>query len=116
MVEKGKGISFQEYRSGIEKQNELIHQLDRLLDRYDIIITLSTAGEAPRGLHTLDKGDSCLIWTLCHTLAINLPLFKGPNNLPFGAQIISRRLKDYDLLDFARYLEKEGLFRDWKEV
>ena len=116
MVEKGKGISFQEYRSGIEKQNELIHQLDRLLDEYDIIITLSTAGEAPRGLHTLDKRDSCLIWTLCHTLAINLPLFKGPNNLPFGAQIISRRLKDYDLLDFARYLEKEGLFRDWKEV
>jgi len=115
MVEKGKQISAAQYMEGLEEQNKLTHQLDDFLKNYDIIITLSAAGDASRGLHTIDKKDSCLIWTLCYVPALNLPIFKSPNGLPFGAQIVSRRYRDYNLLNFARYLEEEGLLKHWKD-
>ncbi|MEW5948518.1 MAG: amidase [Thermodesulfobacteriota bacterium] len=109
MVERGRRIGTPDYMAGLENQNRLTRRLDQFLDDYDILITLSTAGQAPRGLHGRDKKDSCLIWTLCHVPAINLPVFESPQGLPFGAQIISKRYRDYDLLDFTKYLEREGL-------
>ena len=115
MVEKGRRTSLDEYRNGLEQQNSFIHLLDSFFDKYDIIITLSTAGEAPKGLSTRDKKDSCLIWTLCHVPAISLPIFRSPKGLPFGAQIVARQYRDYDLLNFARLLQQKGFLRDWKD-
>jgi len=115
MVEKGRKISIDKYLEGLNKQNDLIHKLDTFFEKYDFIITLSTAGEAPKGLYTRDKKDSCLIWTLCHVPVINLPVFKSPNNLPFGAQIIARRYNDYYLLEFTKFLEREGMLNPWQE-
>ncbi len=114
MVERGRTISAEVYKRGLEDQNGLIHLLSSFFDEYDIIITLSTSSEAPKGLYTNDKKDSCLIWTLCHAPAINLPIFKSPNNMPFGAQIIAKIYKDYDLIEFARFLKEEGLIMNWK--
>lgn len=108
MVENGRRISIEDYSWGLERQRFFIHQLDEFFEKYDFILTLSTAGEAPKGLYARDKKDSCLIWTLCHAPAINLPVFKSPKGLPFGAQIVSRRYRDYDLLDFAKILERGG--------
>lgn len=116
MVEKGRKISIQKYYHGLEKQNEYIHMLDEFLSKYDIIINLSTGKEAPKGIYGRDIKDNCLIWTLCHVPSMNLPVFRSPNGLPFGAQIVSRRYRDYDLLDFSTYLEREGLLKDWREV
>ena len=117
MVEKGRRVSYDEYMKGLEKQNLFIHQLDYFFDKneYDAIITLSTAGDAPRGLYTREKKDSCLIWTLCHVPAINLPVFKSPKGLPFGAQIVARQYRDYNLLNFARYLNRKGIIKLWNE-
>ena len=114
MVENGRRITLEEYRRGLEKQRQLIHELDKFLEEHDCIITLSAAGEAPKGLHAADQRDSCLIWTLCYTPSLNLPIFKGPQGLPFGAQIVSRRFRDYRLLDFARYLKEKDLLKDWR--
>ena len=114
MVERGKETNPVEYKKGLEQQNSLIHQLDNFFNCYDVIITLSTAGEAPQGLYTRDKKDSCLIWTLCHVPSINLPVFKSPNGLPFGAQIVAKQYGDYDLLNFATFLEQRGFLTDWK--
>ena len=41
-----------------------------------------------------------------------LPVFTGPNRLPFGAQIYARRYSDYLLLDFARHLHAHGITGD----
>ncbi len=111
LVENGKKIQKREYIDGLESQRQLNSLLEHFLGDKDIIITLSTAGEAMKGLHTPDIKDSCLIWTLCHVPAISLPAFKGPNGLPFGAQIVSSRYRDYDLLAFAGMLEREGLIQ-----
>jgi len=115
MVEKGRQITTETYLEGLEKQKAFIKQLDTFFEQYDVIITLSTSSDAPKGLHTRDKKDSCLIWTLCHVPTINLPVFRSPNNLPFGAHIITRQYRDYNLLNFAKYLENEGLLKSWKD-
>lgn len=110
MLLRGQRISLQEYRKALEGQRRLAESLDHWFkDRWDIGLTLSTAGEAPRGLPSLDRPDSCLLWTLCGVPAINLPLFIGPSGLPFGAQVVARRYNDFDLLEFVQFLRERDL-------
>jgi len=108
MVENGRKISHDQYLDALNRQELLLDTIDDFLDGYDVAITLSTAGEAPKGLEGKDKKDSCLIWTLCHVPTVNLPIFKSPNGMPFGAQAISKRYSDYDLLDFSNMLFERG--------
>lgn len=110
IVQRGNQITREQYQDALLKQTALAHQLDRILqDDYDIIVDLSTAGEALKGLDSVDLPDNCLIWTMCGVPTINLPVFTGPTRLPFGAQIYARRYNDYLLLDFGRYLQANGV-------
>lgn len=108
LIEKGKKIDPDRYLSALDKQVRLRSHIDNILDEHDIIITLSTSGEAPSFLEPIDKPDSCLIWNLCGVPAANLPVFKGPSGLPFGLQVIARRYNDKLLLDFCEYLCSKG--------
>ncbi len=113
IIERGNRITLEEYKAALGEQSSLSYQIDDLFaDGYDIILDLSTGGEAFKGLTSTDRPDNCLIWTLCGLSAINLPVFVGPNGLPFGAQVVARRYNDYLLLDFVRYLRKLGLVAD----
>ena len=107
MVERGRMVSAKEYLDGLEKQRQFIEKMDEFFSDYDIILNLSTAREAPFGIHGRDIKDNCLIWTLCHAPALNLPLFKSPSGLPFGAQIVAGRYNDHKLLAFADTMTKD---------
>ena len=106
IIRSGIKITLEEYQQALEGQYWISRELDQffLKNQLDIILDLSTGGEALKGLNSVDRPDHCLIWTFCGTPAINLPVFSGPNMMPFGAQIISRRYDDYLLLAFAEYL------------
>ncbi len=113
IIERGNQITPGHYNAALEKQSRLAKELDDLLARrYDILLTLSTGGEAMKGLDSGDRPDNCLIWTLSGVPVINLPVFCGPNHLPFGAQIVARRYNDYLLLSFARYLRACEIISD----
>ncbi len=113
MILHGQKISVNEYRQALQRQAELARLLDRWFeDGVDFLLTLSTSGEAPKGLQTPDRPDSCLVWTLCGVPAINLPVFTSPAGLPFGAQVVARRYNDFQLLEFARALSKKGWVRE----
>lgn len=114
MVERGNDISVAEYHEGLRAQQGLIARLDSFFQDFDIILTLSTTGSAPL-LYGDDKIDSCLIWTLCHVPSMNLPIFKSPEGMPFGAQIIGSKYKDYDLIKFAKYLKDKDQLTLWNE-
>jgi Asp-tRNA(Asn)/Glu-tRNA(Gln) amidotransferase A subunit family amidase len=114
MVEVGLTVAPEAYWDSMERQQALGKQLDGVFEDYDIILNLSTAGEAPFGLNGRDKKDCCLIWTLCHVPAINLPVFESPSGLPFGALIVARRYNDLYLLSFAKALRDKGRIREWK--
>jgi Asp-tRNA(Asn)/Glu-tRNA(Gln) amidotransferase A subunit family amidase len=103
LISNGNKITLDEYLAALEKQKNLWKHLDDFFNNCDIILTLSTQGIAPK-LTEDDKPDTCLIWTLCGVPVINIPAFKGPQNMPFGLQIVSRRYNDYLLLSFAEFL------------
>ena len=54
---------------------------------YDVLISPSATGEAPRGLESTGDPVFGLTWTLMHGPAITLPVFTGPNGLPMGLQV-----------------------------
>jgi Asp-tRNA(Asn)/Glu-tRNA(Gln) amidotransferase A subunit family amidase len=111
IIRHGNSISLEEYKKALVAQNEISRELNQFMvdQKLDILLDLSTGGEALKGLDSVDRPDHCLIWTFCGVPAINLPVFIGPNQMPFGAQIVSRRYNDYMLLSFAENLTETGI-------
>lgn len=104
-LEKGKTISAQAYIEAIKIQSAIRALVEKAYSSYDVILTLSTAGEAPL-LHHAETPDTCLIWTFLGMPSVNLPFFKGPLNLPFGLQAVGPRYTDYKLLQICDLLTK----------
>jgi len=109
MVRRGSRVTDSEYRAALEEQVALSQALDGLFDQYDILLTLASNGEAPKGEEPRTHYDTCLIWTLCGVPVMGVPAFSGPLGLPFGLQFVSRKYGDLTLLRFAKYLEQAGL-------
>lgn len=108
MIERGRSITLDQYKQALTQQAAIAHKMDELLQRYDAIVTLSVAGEAPLR-DEAERADSCLMWTLCGLPAINVPAMIGPSGLPVGLQIVGRRYNDYLLLDLLDFLGERGL-------
>jgi len=111
MMERGSLVTPARYAETVAEQERLATAMDALLEPYDALITLSSNGEAPKGEEPRENLDTCPLWTLCGMPVLNLPVFTGPQGLPFGAQLISRKYDDLTLLNFARHLERQGLVR-----
>ena len=110
IVERGNRITAAEYKAALTEQERIAARFDTLLaGGPDALITLSTGGEPLFGVHSVDRPDSCLVWTLCGAPTISIPAFTGPGGLPFGLQLVGRRYGDYLLLDLARHLENIGV-------
>jgi Asp-tRNA(Asn)/Glu-tRNA(Gln) amidotransferase A subunit family amidase len=108
MIEAGFAMTPDDYARALARQAALAHELDRVLQDYDVLLGLSTADEAPLGLGAEDLPDHCLIWTMCGVPALSLPLLQGSTGLPVGVQLVARRFADYKLLEFARLLERSA--------
>lgn len=112
MIEEGRRVSPQEYQEALQFQAQAAAALEEFfrIHEMDILLSLSTGGEAPSGLDSPDRPDSCLLWTFCGVPVLNLPVFAGPQGLPYGAQIVAPRYRDYPLLQFSRFLwERERI-------
>ena len=83
-----------------------INTFDQFIKDFDIVISLSVAGEAPLLSNPIEPKDPCLIWTYLHAPAVTLPLQQGPNGLPIGLQFVSSRYNDFFLLNFCDFLMK----------
>lgn len=106
IIERGNKISLDQYKSALEEQYRIASAMDIFFkESCDILLDLSTGGEALKGINSVDRPDNCLIWTLGGLPVVNVPVFVGPLGLPFGLQIIGRRYNDYGLLSFLHYLK-----------
>ena len=106
LIDVGNNISTDEYINALTQQEIIRQNIEKELSLYDMVLTLSTAGEAPL-IDENEIPDTCLIWTFLGMPTLNIPLFKGPNHLPYGLQVIGSRYSDYKILDFAeRILQK----------
>ena len=104
MIEDGQKITAVDYNKAVDGREFLNDGLDGVFDRYDAIITPATVGEATAGLDSTGRPTFNSLWTYCGTPAVTLPLMKGPNGLPLGVQLVSRRGDDARLLRTARWL------------
>ncbi|MBI4681422.1 MAG: amidase [Nitrospirae bacterium] len=106
IIEKGLSYPPKDYRIALARQSEMIFRLELLLSEYDVLLSLSSFGEAP---FVEDRDlDYCPLWTMCHVPIINAPVFTGPDGLPFGLQVVSKRYHDLLLLRFVEILDGLG--------
>lgn len=106
IISRGNQITIEQYRDALNQQIRIKSEFEKLFSKYDAVIALSTGGEAPRWGGD-DRPDTSLIWTFCHAPSLNIPVFKGPNGLPFGFQLVGSRYRDYRLLELAAVIEKK---------
>lgn len=105
-IRNGIDCSYETYRDARAFAERCRLTLDSLFADYDVLLTPAVAGEAPVGLHATGNASFCVIWTTMHVPAITLPLFKGPNGLPVGAQLVARRDDDRRLMMAARWVQR----------
>ncbi len=106
MTDRGQEISTKTYHEGLRKQVNDIKIFDNMMLDYNFIITNSTSGIAPAIGDQQEPPDPCLIWTYLHAPSINIPLFNGPNEMPFGLQLVGSRYSDLQLIRMAEYIEE----------
>lgn len=105
---RGRKISVDQYHKALRDQEVITNAMDSFFDNYDVLISLSTAGEAPPREET-ERPDPSLIWTLAHLPVVCAPAFISPGGLPFGVQFAARKYNDKLLFRFTDYLRKSGL-------
>lgn len=90
LIRSGQEIRIKNYMKAIKAQNELINQMDSFFKDFDILISLSTAGEAPLR-EVVELPDPALMWTLTHLPVVSVPNFCSPDGMPFGMQVVARK-------------------------
>jgi len=108
MIDAGNTISFDSFKTALQKQENFCNSLDEWLDDYDIVISIGTSSSAPKR-DSQELADPSLIWTLGHVPSIAVPVFRCPDDLPFGVQFISRKWNDYLLMQGIEELIVKGI-------
>ena len=107
-IEAGRAISAVDYADALRERERLYRQLEALVAPYDAILTPSSTGPAPLGLHTTGNPVLCTLWTFLGVPALNLPLLTV-NGLPLGVQLTGLRHQEYRLFSAAASLRQARL-------
>jgi Asp-tRNA(Asn)/Glu-tRNA(Gln) amidotransferase A subunit family amidase len=79
----------------------------------EIVMTLSAAGEAPRGLESTGDAVFNRLWTILHAGCLHVPVGRGPvHGLPLGVQLVEIRGNEARLLAAANWLAREWNIND----
>ncbi len=103
-LEFGRAVSALDYQKACARIPMINSGFEEIFQRYDAVLTPSATGTAPHGLESTGDPAFCTLWTLCGMPALNLPLMRGGNGLPLGAQLVGRREDDARLLRTGRWL------------
>jgi Asp-tRNA(Asn)/Glu-tRNA(Gln) amidotransferase A subunit family amidase len=103
-LKDGLSCSFEHYREAREFAQRCRVMLEIVFGDRDVLLVPATSGEAPIGLNSTGNASFCSIWTTMHVPAMTLPLFRGPNGLPVGAQFVARRNADRKLMSACRWI------------
>ncbi|MDB5902316.1 MAG: hypothetical protein JWM26_1194 [Betaproteobacteria bacterium] len=102
----GLACTYEQYVS----MRALMHHCRKLLlpvlDHYDVLLTPSAPGEAPPLWNPVPNPWVYMVWTTMHVPSLTLPVFKGPNGLPVGAQIVGRHYDDRRLFALSRWIDQ----------
>jgi Asp-tRNA(Asn)/Glu-tRNA(Gln) amidotransferase A subunit family amidase len=104
-IVNGERCTVQEYIAAQRKAEAMRAWMDDAFDQFDAVLTLSSAGEAPRSLTNTGDARFNSLWTLLYTPCLTLPHGFGPNGMPLGIQLVCRRFEDEKLFALASSVE-----------
>lgn len=104
LVDAGRGVSDADYARAIERRNQIILELDRLLPENAVFLT-AAATDLPPLMSEGHTGSRLAqrLWTHTGMPAITVPVTRA-GTLPVGVQIIGRRGADAQVFAVARML------------
>ncbi len=105
-LDDGWAISRERYDQATVTAGDARRQYADLMRSFDLLLTLSAPGEAPKGLAS--TGDPIFngLWTLLGVPCITLPRGKGAAGLPLGLQLVGAAGEDSALLARAQWAAK----------
>lgn len=105
-LDRGAAISADTYDAARRTASRARQVFADTMTDYDVILTPSAPGAAPRGLETTGDPAFNRLWTLLGTPCINVPGLFDNEGLPLGIQIVGRFGRDQAALEAARFVEE----------
>ena len=105
LLDAGAAITADDYDAAGRTTRLARRALADLMHDYDVLLTASAPGAAPRGLGSTGSAMFNRLWTLMGTPAINVPGLVDPEGLPLGVQVIGRFGRDRAALEAASFIE-----------
>lgn len=103
-VKDGLACSYERYCEMRDLVERCRQRFAPIIGKYDVLLTAAAAGEAPVGSEPVPHPWVYMVWTTMHVPSVTLPVFKGPNGLPIGAQLVAKRSHDRRLFAAARWV------------
>jgi Asp-tRNA(Asn)/Glu-tRNA(Gln) amidotransferase A subunit family amidase len=104
LLTPGRELPLAAYIEAIETAEAFRRHLDDLFDEFDVLLTPSAPGEAPKGLDSTGGPNFNSIWTLAWTPCLTQPAGTGPGGLPLGVQLVGPRFRDEALFAAAAWV------------
>lgn len=105
-IERGRRVDDESYARAKAGGLALAGRVDTLMAEHDVLLTLATPGEAPRGLASTGDATFNVSWSLLGLPCLALPVTRGPLGLPLAVQLIGARRADRRLLEVAHWIER----------
>ncbi len=106
LIELGSLIPAVDYLSAYRIKREFRRHMDRVMERYDLLLTPTTSSPAPRGLESTGDPWFQVPWSFCGLPTITLPSGLSREGLPLGVQLAGKAYTEGELLAWARWCEK----------
>ena len=103
-LEKGGQILAANYIQALQLADNFNQVLNGIFERYEAILTPAAPSEAPLGPDATGRAIFSVIWTLCGTPTVTVPILECGRRMPLGVQVVGRQTTDGRLLRMARWL------------
>jgi len=103
-IEMGMLIPGDLYVRALRIRRQFRREMSPLLERYDVLLTPTTPGEAPEGMATGDARFQ-LPWSISGLPSITVPCGSTTSGLPLGMQLVSGAFTEAPLLSVAAWCE-----------
>ena len=105
-INAGAQVTRTQYLEAQQTAERCRARLDDVYREFDVLMSPSATGEAPRGLGSTGDPIFGLTWTLMHGPAVTIPAFTGPSGLPIGVQVTGARGSDARTLVVAEWIRR----------
>jgi Asp-tRNA(Asn)/Glu-tRNA(Gln) amidotransferase A subunit family amidase len=103
----GRKLTLEEFRTACRAVDKARVAAREWAGGFDAILTLPAPGQAPRSLADTGSAVFNAPWTQFAMPCLTLPAGKGPDGLPVGIQLVSRRHDDARLLEVGLWVERK---------